>query len=140
VLDVLFRLIPALMQHLVAYGDLLGDEAGEAVRQLRRQLLGLVLLLGAGAVSALMGCVWVIAAVWDGPHRLQTIGALCIGFALLALAGVWYARSAGAGRPRPFQRLGEEWREDLHELAALYPSLGESVDDRGGDGFDRNAP
>jgi hypothetical protein len=123
VLDVLFRLIPALMEHFVAYGDLLSAEAGDAVRQLRRQLLGLALLVGAGAVSALMGCVWLIAATWDGPHRLQTIGGLCIGFALIALAGVWYARSATSRGPQPFQRLGEEWRADLHTLAALYPSL-----------------
>jgi uncharacterized membrane protein YqjE len=124
VLDVLFRLIPALLRHFVAYGDLLSVEAGDAVRELRRQLIGLAVVLAAGVVAALMGCVWVIAATWDGPHRLQAIGALCIGFALIALSGVWYAnRGRPRGQPRPFQRLGAEWREDLRQLAALYPSL-----------------
>jgi hypothetical protein len=55
---------------------------------------------------------------------LNAIGALCVSFALLALAGVWYANtSIPRGRPRPFQRLHAEWQEDLHQLAALYPSL-----------------
>jgi uncharacterized membrane protein YqjE len=120
VFDALLRLVPALLRHLGAYGDLFVDEAADAVRDLRRQLLGLALLLTSGGVAALMACVWVIAATWDGPHRLQVIGALCIGFVLIALAGAWYAHSAVVpGRPRPFERLRAEWREDLRQLAAL---------------------
>ena len=108
----------------MAYGDLLSDEATEAVRAARRQLLGLAIVVTAGGVAALMGCVWIIAAAWDGPQRLNAIGALCVGFALVALAGVWYANtSTPRGSPRPFQRLHGQWREDLHQLAALYPSL-----------------
>lgn len=122
--DALLRLIPALLRHLVAYGDLLVDEAAVAVRDVRRQLLGLAVVMTAGGVAALMACVWVIAATWDGPHRLQAVGALCIGFALIALGGAWYAKGAvPPGQPRPFERLHAEWREDLRQLAALYPSL-----------------
>jgi uncharacterized membrane protein YqjE len=124
VFDALLRLIPALLRHVVAYGDLFADEAVEAVRGVRRQLLGLAVLLTAGGVAGLMACVWVIAATWDGPHRLQAIGSLCIGFVLIALGGAWYASSAERpGQPRPFERLHAEWREDLGQLAALYPSL-----------------
>ena len=123
-LEVLLRLLPVLLRHLVAYGDLLSDEAADAVRAARRQLLGLAIVVAAGGVAALMGCLWIVAAAWDGPQRLNAIGALCVGFALLALAGVWYANtSMPRGRPRPFQRLNAEWHEDLHQLASLYPSL-----------------
>ena len=121
-LDALLRLIPVLLRHVAAYGDLLSDELLDELQELRRQLLGLALLLSAGIVAALIACLWVIALSWDGPHRLQTIGALCIGFSMLALSGAWYATSATAGgRARPFQRLSAEWREDLRQLAALYP-------------------
>ena len=123
-LEVLLRLFPVLLQHLLAYGDLLSDETADAVRAARRQLVGLAIVMAAGGVAALMGCVWIIAAAWDGPQRLNVIGALCVGFALMALAGVWYANSSTPrGSPRPFQRLHGQWREDLHQLAALYPSL-----------------
>jgi hypothetical protein len=124
VLDVLRRLVPVLLRHLVAYGELLSDEAVDALRELRRQLIGFAVLCTAGGVAALMGCVWIIGATWDGPHRLQAIGAMTIGFALLAASGAWYACSGRPpGRPRPFERLHTEWREDLRQLAALYPSL-----------------
>jgi hypothetical protein len=124
VLETLSRLIPALVRHLLAYGELLSDEAADAARELRRRLLAAFIVMFAGAVATLMGCTWVIAATWDSPHRLQAVGALCIGFAAIALAGVWYA-NAGARRerPRPFERLAAEWREDLRQLVALYPSL-----------------
>lgn len=118
----MLRLVPALLGHVVAYGDLVVDEAADAAGELRRQLLGLAVVLTAGGVTALMGCVWVIALTWDGPHRLQAVGALCIGFALVALGGAWYARSGILpGQPRPFERLRAEWREDMDQLASLYP-------------------
>lgn len=124
-IEALLRLFPALLRHFVAYGDLFADEAAASVRVLRRQLLGAAVVLTAGGVAALMACVWVIAATWEGPHRLQAIGALCIGFALVALGGVWFANSGVLpGQSRPFERLRAEWRQDLTQLAALYPSLG----------------
>ncbi len=124
-IEALLRLFPALLRHLVAYGDLFVDEAAEGARMLRRQLLGVAIVLTAGGVAALMACTWVIAATWEGPYRLHAIGALCIGFALIALGGVWFAnRGVLPGQPRPFERLHAEWRQDLMQLAALYPSLG----------------
>ena len=121
--ELLLRLIPALFRHFVAYGDLLSDETADAVRALRRQALGLAVVATAGVVAALMGCVWVIALTWDGPHRVQAIAALCIGFIVIAFAGALYAVGLSARGPLPFERLGAEWREDLRQLAALYPSL-----------------
>jgi uncharacterized membrane protein YqjE len=126
VLEVLSRLLSALFRHLMAYADLLCVEAGDAARVLRRQLLGLAVVAVAAIVSILMGCVWVITAAWDGPYRMEAIGALCIAFVLIAMAGLWYASTGVApGEPRPFQRLREEWSEDLRELAAVEPSLAE---------------
>jgi uncharacterized membrane protein YqjE len=124
VFEALLRLIPALLRHIVAYGDLFVEESSAAARSVRRQLLGVAVLLTAGGVAALMACVWVIAATWEGPHRMQAIGALCIGFAVVALIGAWYAkRGVLPGQPRPFERLHAEWRQDLTQLATVYPSL-----------------
>ena len=124
-LELLSRLVPALLRHAIAYSDLLIDETAAAGRQWRRQLLGIAILLAAGGVAALMVCAWVIAATWDGPHRLLAIGGLFGGFTAIALGGAWYATHGGIpGTPRPFERIEAEWREDLRQLAILYPSLG----------------
>jgi hypothetical protein len=124
VLDLLSRLVPALLRHIIAYSDLLIYETEAAARQWRRQLLGIAILLAAGGVAALMFCVWVIAATWDGPHRLQAIGGLFGGFTVIALCGAWYAtRGWTQQTPRPFERIAAEWREDMRQLVSLYPSL-----------------
>lgn len=123
-LELLSRLVPALLRHIIAYSDLLIDESAAAGRQWRRQLLGIAILLTSGGVAALMVCAWVIAATWDGPHRLQAIAGLFAGFTIIALGGAWYASHGWAGRtPRPFERIAAEWREDLRQLVTLYPSL-----------------
>lgn len=123
-LEVLSRLIPALVRHILAYGELLSAEAADAARDLRRRLLALLIVLSSGAVALLMGCTWVIAATWDSPHRLQAVGGLCVGFTAIAMGSLWYANAAARrARPRPFERLGAEWNEDLRQLVALYPSL-----------------
>jgi hypothetical protein len=123
-LDLLSLLVPALLRHLVAYSDLLIDETAAAGRQWRRQLLGMAILLTAGGVAALMVCAWVIAATWDGPHRLQAIGGLFGAFTAIAVGGAWYASQGWAEKtPRPFERVAAEWREDLRQLVILYPSL-----------------
>jgi uncharacterized membrane protein YqjE len=123
VLELLARLTSALFRHLAAYVDLAFEEAGDAARVLRRQLLGLAVVLMAGTVALLMGCVWVIAAAWSGPYRMDAIGALCIGFVLIAAGGLWYANTGIApGEPRPFDRLREEWREDLRDLGTVAPA------------------
>ncbi len=123
-LELLSRLVPALLRHVIAYSDLLLDETAAAGRQWRRQLLGVAILLAAGGIAALMVCAFVIGATWDGPHRLHAIAALFAGFTIIALGGAWYANHGWTQQtPRPFERIGAEWREDMRQLVILYPSL-----------------
>ena len=75
----------------------------------------------AGMLALMMGCVWVIAATWDGPNRMLAVGALCIGFVLVTIIGVSYA--AGGGSRASFEGLRAEWRSDLEEIARLDPTL-----------------
>jgi hypothetical protein len=124
VLDLLSRLVPALLRHVIAYSDLLIVETAAAGRQWRRQLLGIAIVLTSGSVAALMVCAWVIGATWDGPHRLLAIGGLFAVFVIIALGGAWYATHGWTEpTPRPFERISAEWREDLRQLVTLYPTL-----------------
>jgi uncharacterized membrane protein YqjE len=112
------------VRHVVAYGDLLCEETEDALRVWRRRVLGLLVGLIAGSLALLMGCVAVIAATWDGPHRLSAVIALCVAFAVIALLGLWYAKAPPASdQPQPFERLRAEWDADRREIAALHPSL-----------------
>jgi fatty acid desaturase len=125
VLEALQRLAPAVLRHLLAYGELLFEEGGDALRQSRRRAVAVAVTAGAALISLSLACVWAIAVSWDGPYRLVVIGALCLGFALVALIGAAYASGAiAAGSATPFERLRAEWHADMRELAQLEPSLG----------------
>ena len=123
VLEALPRLALAVLQHLIAYGELLFEESVEAAGRLRRAVIGLAIAAAAAFIAAELGCVWIIAATWNGPHRLIAVGALCIGFVLIAVVGGVYAAFQVAGARRPFERTRAEWQVDLAELAALDSSL-----------------
>ena len=120
-LELLPRLLQALLRHLFAYGELAYEEGVLAAQRLRRRLLGAAIACMAGMLALMMGCVWVIAATWDGPNRMLAVGALCIGFVLVTIIGVSYA--AGGGSRAPFEGLRAEWRSDLEEIARLDPTL-----------------
>lgn len=120
-LELLPRLLQALLRHVFAYGELAYEEGVVAARRLRRRLLGAAIACMAGMLALMMGCVWVIAATWDGPNRMLAVGALCIGFLLVAISGIAYA--AGGGGRAPFAALRAEWHNDLQEIARLDPTL-----------------
>jgi hypothetical protein len=124
VLEALPRLAVAVLQHLIAYGDLLYEEGIEAGRRLRRGAIGLALAAAAGFIALELACLWIIAATWNGPNRLTAVGALCIGFAVIAVICSAYAGGAQApGGVKSFQRVRDEWRADMQELAALDSRL-----------------
>ncbi|HEX4025221.1 MAG TPA: hypothetical protein VHX52_11050 [Steroidobacteraceae bacterium] len=120
-LELLPRLLQAVLRHLFAYGELLCQELVAAARRGRRRLWGAAVAVIAGLMALGLGCLWVIAATWDGPDRLIAVGALCVGFALIAIIGAVYAGRGAAARP--FERLRAEWRADMDEIARLDPSL-----------------
>ncbi|HTT06795.1 MAG TPA: hypothetical protein VMF64_16065 [Steroidobacteraceae bacterium] len=120
-LELLPRLLQTLLRHVFAYGELAYEEGVIAARRLRRRLLGAAIACMAGMLALMMGCVWVIAATWDGPNRMLAVGALCIGFLLVAIIGIAYA--AGGGARAPFEALRAEWHADLQEIARLDPAL-----------------
>ena len=126
------RLIPALARHLAAYVELFAAETVHALSDLKRKMLGALVLLVAGSIMLLLACLWAIAATWDGPHRIQTIAGLCLGFGVVALVGLWVALRGTPG-PVPFEQLGHEWREDVARLASLSGSGDASPAPAGGE-------
>ena len=123
-LEALPRLAVAVLQHLIAYGELLCEEGTEAAARLRRGIIGFALAALASFIAVELACLWIIAATWDGPNRLTAVGALCVGFALVAVICSAYASGArAAGGGKSFQRVREEWRADMQALAALDPTL-----------------
>lgn len=120
-LELLPRLLQALLRHLFAYGELAYEEGVLAAQRVRRRVIGIAIACMAGLLGLLMGCVWVLAATWDGPNRMLAVGALCIGFLLIAIIGVAYA--FGGARRAPFQQLRAEWHRDLQEIGRLDPTL-----------------
>jgi uncharacterized membrane protein YqjE len=120
-LELLPRLLQALLRHLFAYGELAYEEGVLAAQRIRRRLIGAAVAGMAGMLALMMGCVWVLAATWDGPNRMTAVGALCIGFVLVAIIGIAYA--LGGARRAPFQQLRAEWHNDLQAIAQLDPTL-----------------
>lgn len=132
VLEALPRLALMVLRHLTAYGELLYEEGGEAARRLRRAAIGFAIAAAAGFIALELGCLWIIAATWNGPNRLTAVGALCIGFALVATLSIAYASNAPSARGRrPFERLREEWRADMEELTTLEASMHGSANGSG---------
>ncbi len=121
-LDLLPRLLQALLRHLFAYGELAYEEGVLAAQRMRRRLLGAAIGCMAGMLALMMGCVWVIAATWDGPNRMVAVGALCIGFLLIAMIGIAYGFGGDSARV-PFEQLRAEWHNDLQQIARLDPTL-----------------
>ena len=116
--EALPRVLAAVLQHLMAYGELLCDDTGDALRQWRRHAIGLAVAAVAGALALLLGCFWIVAAAWNGPYRLVAPGALCVAFLLIA-AVAWRWTREDRTAVAPFSRLRAELREDRLALAAL---------------------
>jgi hypothetical protein len=115
------RAVPLLLRHLAAYAELAAGEVAAAATDLQRRLvLGAVAAM-AGLLSLALAVTWLVAATWDTPWRLWTIGGLALGFALIALGA---ARSAGRAPSPPFAVLKEQWAADsaLLERAGLLDS------------------
>jgi hypothetical protein len=121
-LELLPRLAQALLRHLLGYGELLFEEARDALERTRRRVVGMAVALLAGMMALGLGCLWIIAATWDGPNRLWAVGGLCIGFVLIAISGGAYA-VGGRSRAAAFEQLRAEWRADLQEITRLDPTM-----------------
>jgi uncharacterized membrane protein YqjE len=78
-----------------------------------------------GLLFACFLCVAVIVSAWDTRYRILAAWAVCIVWAVFALAGLVYARKAVAG-PLPFRSVSEAALRDYSDLVALVEPAPES--------------
>ena len=80
--------------------------------------MGASLCAAAGLIFACFLSVAVIVSAWDGPHRTEVAWAVCWGWGVLAVGGLWYARKAVSGPP-PFQLMAAALARDYASLLAM---------------------
>jgi hypothetical protein len=79
--------------------------------------VGASISAAAGLIFACFLSVAVIVSAWDGLHRTEVAWAVCCGWGVLALGGLWYARRAISGPP-PFQLTADALARDYRSLLA----------------------
>jgi hypothetical protein len=126
ILSLLPKVAPLAVRHLAAYMELAATDAAVLARSLTRRLIAAAVALLGGLFTVLMGCVWIVTAVWDTPWRDTTLGALLVLFAAVTFAAaVLAARRWPAGR-EPFARLRGEWDSDKSLIRELSEPLAQT--------------
>jgi uncharacterized membrane protein YqjE len=77
-------LVPAILRHLQAYAEVVGEDAREAADYVARRLLALLVAAACGFVALLMACAWLLVLAWDTPWRAWAAGGLALLFAVAA--------------------------------------------------------
>jgi hypothetical protein len=101
-----------LVRHTGAYGDLIADDMGTAIKEFSTRLWVGVVLSGAVAFSIAMACVWVIAVTWDTPGRLSVIAGPFGLFALTSVIAFLALRVLKGQWHGMFTKTGSEWQKD----------------------------
>lgn len=112
VLSLLPRVVPLAARHLAAYMELAAADAAILARSLAQRLIAAAVALLGAIFSLLMGCVWIVTAVWDTPWRGATIAGLLMLFAVVTIAGAVFAARRWPMGQEPFARLRSEWDSD----------------------------
>src|ERR1700692_3028191 len=84
------------------YGPLARDDLHKFRDEIVKASVGASISAAAGLIFACFLSVAVIVSAWDSLHRTAVAWAVCCGWGVLALSGLWYARKATSGPP-PFQ-------------------------------------
>jgi uncharacterized membrane protein YqjE len=119
VLSLLPKLAPLVVRHLAAYVELAADDATALARLLTQRLVAAAVALLGTIFALLMGCLWIVTAVWDTSWRGPTIGALLVIFAAVAVVGAVIAMRRWSVDQKPFLRLRSEWDNDQSLIGEL---------------------
>jgi len=125
VLSLLPRVAPLAARHLAAYVELAAADAALLARSLARRLIAAAVALLGAIFSLLMGCVWILTAVWETPWRGATIAGLLMLFTAVAIVGAVFAARRWPAGHEPFARLCGEWDSDQ----SLIREFSKPVDD-----------
>lgn len=124
----LSRLVPALLRHLDAYGDIAEEDARDAASSLGAYLLAALSAAGLALLSVIMLCVWLMVLTWDQPWRVWVPAGLAAAFALAAISCLSPYRRRRPGKSAFFPRVRREWQRDrvLIERAVGTPPAAET--------------
>jgi hypothetical protein len=100
------------------YGPLARDDLHKFRDEIVKASVGASISAAAGLIFACFLSVAVIVSAWDGLHRTAVAWAVCCGWGVLALVGLWYARRAISGPP-PFQLMAAALTRDYRSLLAV---------------------
>ena len=106
------KAMPALLRHLEAYVELVGEDLARARRESAENFVALAVIAAGLFFSALMGCAAVVALTWDTPRRLAAILGMGLFFLVVAAAAMVYRARAARERPPFLISVREAWRED----------------------------
>src|SRR5260370_27634614 len=100
------------------YGPVARDDLHKFRDEIVMASVGASISAAAGLIFACFLSVAVIVSAWDGPHRAAVAWAVCCGWGVLALWGLWDARKAISG-PAPFQLTSAALARDYTSLLAV---------------------
>jgi uncharacterized membrane protein YqjE len=100
------------------YGPLARNDLQQFRDEIIKASVGASIAAAAGLIFACFLSVAVIVSAWDGLHRTAVAWAVCCGWGVLALGGLWYARKAISGQA-PFQLTAAAFAHDYASLLAL---------------------
>jgi hypothetical protein len=103
------------------YGPLIADDLHHFRDELVRATVGAGISAVAGLIFACFLSLAVIVTAWDSPHRILAAWLVTLAWAILAVAGLSYARKALSG-PRPFRLVIAAVARDYGRLLAALDS------------------
>ena len=111
-------ILRVLRERAPHYGPLARDDLRKFRDEIVKASVGASISAAAGLIFARFLSVAVIVSGWDSPHRTAVAWAVCCGWGVLALSGLWYARKAISGPP-PFQLTAAALARDYTSLLAV---------------------
>ena len=103
---------PALLRHVAAYVELAAWDLAQTQRQVAASVVAFVVVAICIFFAVLMGCIAILAATWDGPHRLTAIAWMGGGFIVIAFVAILYRSSLMRAAPPFLASVRQEWRQD----------------------------
>ena len=103
---------PALLRHMVAYAELIGQDLDQTQRDLKARLLASVLLVICLFFAIFSACLVVVALSWDTPYRVAAIAWMGGTFVLLAVIAGLYRSRLVSGHAPFLATVRREWAED----------------------------
>jgi hypothetical protein len=97
------------------YGPLARDDLHKFRDEIVKASVGASISAAAGLIFACFLSVAVIVSAWDSLHRAAVAWAVCGGWGVLAVGGLWYARKAVSGPP-PFKLMSAALVRDYASL------------------------